>query len=1205
MSIALLVLVIGQAATFAQDGAQPVDYLRDIKPILRSRCYACHGPLKQQGGLRLDTVSFATKGGDGGPAIVPGDVASSPLVERVTAADPPQRMPPEGKPLTPEQITLLTRWVATGAAAPENETPLPDPRSHWAFQKPVAVPLPAGNGDRWQRNPIDAFIAQTHRQNQLVPHGPASRDALLRRVTLDLTGLPPTRDERRAFLQDTSPDAYERLVDRLLASPQYGERWGRHWMDVWRYSDWYGRRDVNDVRNSYAQIWRWRDWIVRSLNEDKGYDRMVVEMLAADEVAPEDDATQVATGYIVRNWYSLNYNQWMRDLVEHTGKAFLGLTLNCAHCHDHKYDPISQREYFQFRAFFEPLEIRRDRVAGEPDPGPFQDYLYASSTAPITSGLVRVYDKKLDAVTRLYHGGDERNIMEDKPPAAPLPPAVLGGDRTVVSPVTIPPAGHYPGLKPFVRQETLAVVEERVRTSTVARESVAAALKGARETWSRSRAANAGARSLAELVPREQLFGEWRFEGDEENFLADSSGNRRTLERITGTDPRVVPNRPESPLARGGSAYATTGEWGSRIQQAEFQQLTNFAYLATGAKQAPPVGEFAITLRTHISQASAGFNRTWVEHGGSWIWLHRGIDANTSELRFLLYDEAGNLRDVATGKGQSPLLLTTGRDYFLGALLDKDQISLFAVDLERDGVAQMRQFPRTDGVHSFVPLRSPQGEQRIKIGNSDGSGRHVGLIDEVCYAAVPPALDAFAALFATVAKDVIPDRVFRTAQHASQVGDAVADAARLELQAAQARIAADDLRFLTLAAVATESGTQPPGPALSEPIQWATQKAGQLERQSATATAHSRWLAALGDRAATLEWSPVDAAVLAKSDSTLTATAAALAQARATEATPVTTYTPLSPQYPTHSTGRRRALAEWITSRDNPLTARVAVNHIWLRHFGRPLVESVTDFGNNGKRPSHPELLDWLAVELMRGDWKMKPLHRLIVLSQTYQLDSIAEGADGPNGSRDRDNRTLWRYPARRMESEAVRDGVLFAAGGLDLTPGGPELPNSAGMTSPRRSLYFSQHAEGGGRMEFESLFDPPDVCDCYRRTQSIMPQQSLALTNSDLVRAQSRRLAAALWKQVLGEHVEPADRNKAFVVAAYEQILTREPSPNELQTCLDFLAEQQSFLEGAQGAGASASNSAGDAAATDTGFRARAGLVRALFNHHDYLMLK
>ena len=235
---------------------QPVDYARQIKPLLKDHCYACHGALKQQAKLRLDTVALITKGGKSGPAVKAGDPAGSLLLDRVSDEDESSRIPPEGKPLTPDQISLLKTWIAGGAKGPADEKAEEDPRTHWAFRKPVRPPGPAAADPAWDANPIDQFLAAEHAKRKLRPVGDADKATLLRRVYLDLVGLPPTRDELHAFLNDTSPDAYERIVDRLLDSPQYGERWARHWMDVWRYSDWYGRRGVPDVLNSYGQIWR-------------------------------------------------------------------------------------------------------------------------------------------------------------------------------------------------------------------------------------------------------------------------------------------------------------------------------------------------------------------------------------------------------------------------------------------------------------------------------------------------------------------------------------------------------------------------------------------------------------------------------------------------------------------------------------------------------------------------------------------------------------------------------------------------------------------------------------------------------------------------------------------------------------------------------------------------------------------------------------
>ncbi len=291
--------------------------------------------------------------------------------------------------------------------------------------------------------------------------------------------MPPTRPELQAFLDDPSDASYEQVVDRLLASPHYGERWGRHWMDVWRYSDWYGRRAVPDVTNSYAMIWRWRDWIVRSLNDDKGYDRMVAEMLAADELEPGNDTEAVATGFLLRNFYRWNYNTWMKDNVEHTAKAFLGLTIQCAHCHDHKYDPISHEDYFAFRAIFEPLEVRHDRVPGEPDPGPYPKYVYGAAYKPITSGLTRVFDEKLDAQTFLYTRGESRNIVPGRPPVAPGVPRFLGGAFRVEA-VDLPHEAHYPGLKPFFQREELL---QREKAFAGANAELEAARRGL-DVWS-------------------------------------------------------------------------------------------------------------------------------------------------------------------------------------------------------------------------------------------------------------------------------------------------------------------------------------------------------------------------------------------------------------------------------------------------------------------------------------------------------------------------------------------------------------------------------------------------------------------------------------------------------------------------------------------------------------------------------------------------
>ena len=329
-----------------------VDYQKDIKLILRERCYACHGALKQESGLRLDTVALMKKGGTNGPVVFPKDINKSNLFLKVNEKDTSLRMPPEGKALDSDQIEKMRKWIIQGAQSPTDEVTEKDPSMHWEFLKPTKSNPPTPKNLSISANPIDLFVASSLEAKGLQMQKPADKQILLRRVFLDLVGIPPSPMELDKFIADQSPDAYEKVVEALLLDPRHGERWARHWMDIWRYADWHGRRYVPDVWNSAPQIWRWRDWIVESLNTNKGYDRMIHEMLAGDEFYPDDQSSAHATGYLVRNWYALNPNDWMRSIVEHTGKAFLGLTFNCAHCHDHKYDPISHDDYFKFRAFF-------------------------------------------------------------------------------------------------------------------------------------------------------------------------------------------------------------------------------------------------------------------------------------------------------------------------------------------------------------------------------------------------------------------------------------------------------------------------------------------------------------------------------------------------------------------------------------------------------------------------------------------------------------------------------------------------------------------------------------------------------------------------------------------------------------------------------------------------------------------------------------
>jgi hypothetical protein len=808
---AAAVLLAGPAP--AQEAA--VDFVRDVRPIFREHCVSCHSAAKKKGNFRLDSRAAAMKGGMAGKAILPGKGAESPLVKLLVDPDPDARMPQKAPPLPREKVELLRRWIDQGARWPDSAAGDEAGAVHWSYVKPAARPVPAG------RNPVDAFLETAQRARGVSPRPEAPRAALLRRVTIDLIGLPPTPSETDAFLADGSPDAYERVVDRLLADPRHGERWGRHFMDLWRYSDWAGWQQ--EVRESQPHIWRWRDWIVESVNADKPYDRMILEMLAGDELAPEDPATLRATGFLVRNWRRYSREVWLIETVEHTSKAFLATTMNCARCHDHFFDPIAHEEYYAFRAFFEPHEIRTDRLEGG---------VYDVAK----DGLPRVFDAKLDAPTYRLERGDDRHPDKSKT-IAPAVPRALGGAPLRIEPVTLPPWAVAPEKRDFVRAMALA---------------------------------------------------------DEEKAAADA-------------------------LQALGKAEAASG-----------------------------------------------------------------LDYSVAEAR-----------RAATA-----------------AVIEAERLE----------------------------------------GTKDGAWK----------------------------------------------------------KAAEAAVLAQRKLALIEAARAKFTAKQKPD----------AKKLAEAEK------------------------------ALAKAEADL-------------KAPPSTSYTPRKiATYPATSTGRRLALARWIASTENPLTARVLVNHVWLRHFGAPLVTTTFDFGHNGAAPIHPELLDTLAAGFMNDGWSLRKLHRVLVMSQAYRRDS---NGDPAGLAKDPENRTLWRMNVRRMEAEAVRDGVLYLAGSLDGTRGGPELDHASALTTTRRSLYY-RHANEK-QAEFLLMFDAASVNECYERTESIIPQQALALANSVLAETQSRILAKKL----------PAD--DGFLDAAFRTVLGRPPSAAEREQCSTFLR--------------------------DAGAKGREGLVHVLFNHNDFVTIR
>ncbi|HEX8202306.1 MAG TPA: DUF1549 domain-containing protein, partial [Isosphaeraceae bacterium] len=339
-----------------------VDFVRDVRPILRRHCYACHGPNKRRSGLRLDVKAGAFAEGASGPAIVPGAAADSPLIWFVSGEDERLVMPPKGDRLSAAEVGTLISWIDQGASWPDGldgGTP-EDPRDHWSFRPRTSPEPPAPADGNWPRNGIDRFILRRLEDEGLRPAPEADRAAWLRRASFDLTGLPPTPERVAAFVADPRPDAHERILDELLASPRYGERWAQHWLDVVRYADTHGF-EVNTER---PNAWPYRDYVIRAFNADTPYDRFVREQVAGDALGRDEatgflvTASVLLPGQIGKDAPSMRRARQdaLDEIVTNTGLTFLGLSLGCARCHDHKFDPVSQGDYYAMQAFFAGVE---------------------------------------------------------------------------------------------------------------------------------------------------------------------------------------------------------------------------------------------------------------------------------------------------------------------------------------------------------------------------------------------------------------------------------------------------------------------------------------------------------------------------------------------------------------------------------------------------------------------------------------------------------------------------------------------------------------------------------------------------------------------------------------------------------------------------------------------------------------------------------
>jgi mono/diheme cytochrome c family protein len=877
-----------------------------VHAVLTGKCLTCHNPDKKKGGLDLSRRSLALTGGDSGSALVPGKAADSLLFQRVAAGE----MPPN-QPLTAEQIAAFRRWIDQGATYDREPLTAARAGADWWSLRPVTCPTPPTvHHAAWCRTPIDRFILAKLEASGLRPSAEAERRTLIRRVTFDLTGLPPPPEEIAAFVHDPAPDAYERLVDRLLASPAYGERWGRHWLDVVRFAESHGY-ETNLLR---FNAWPYRDYVIAALNEDKPYPQFILEQLAGDALPGADWLTRTATGFLVGGAHDVVGNATVEgqqqqrmddldDVITATAATFLGLTVNCARCHDHKFDPISQKDYYALQAIFAGVQ-HAERVIEPPDAAE------RHRRAEALRAELATLDRRLDNLEPLAR-----------------------------------PDAEAPGRPPV--------------------------------------------------------------------------NPRRNVERFAPVAARFV----------------------------------RFTVTATNDKLEPCLDELEIYAAdepdANVALASAG-----------------GKATASSVLPNSTIHRIEHLIDGRHGNGRSWISDERGR-----------------------GWAQV-ELPRLTRI----------------------------------------------------------DRIVWGRDRESKFVDRLPVAYRIEVEAEPGQwhvVASSDDRF------PYRSGTTS-----GEPLALSAERRQEYTALRARREKVREEITALAESVKVYAGTftqPGPTHLLLRGDPMRKG--GVVAPAALSAVRPVLQMDPQAPEKE-----RRLALARWIACPDNPLTARVLVNRVWHYHFGRGLVATPSDFGFNGARPTHPDLLDWLAREFIAGDWRLKPLHRLIVLSATYRQGGQP---DAKALTVDRDNLLLWRRPPRRLEAEAVRDAILSASGRLDRRMGGPgynlweKNTNYVTVFKPREELgpdtfrrMVYQFKPRSQNDPIFGAFDCPDASLARpRRSVSTTALQALNLLNGRFILAQADCFAERLRR-------ECGDDPEQQVRRAFALTLGREPTAVELSAAAALVRE-------------------------------------------------
>lgn len=1160
-----IILALTAIVPIAQAADVP-DFEREVRPILSQYCFKCHGPddKARKAKLRLDSAEGATKEAKSGSvAVVPGKPDESELVARVFSTDDEEVMPPPEmkKVLTAQQKDVLKRWIASGA----------EYKPHWSFVAPKQAQPPA------EGHPIDAFVQAKLANANLALSPETDRAPLLRRVSYDLTGLPPAPNEIEAFVNDSAPGAYERVVDRLLGSPQYGERWARRWLDLARYADTNGY-EKDRTRN----IWPYRDWVVRALNADMPFDQFTIEQIAGDMLPNPTRDQLIATGFHRNTMLNeeggidpleFRYHA-MTDRVATTGSTWLGLTIGCAQCHTHKYDPITHREYFQIMAFL--------NNADEPDldlpPPDAEDQ--AKKRAERAAELIAALPGKWPVPEPMCDWWDplprEVRSLADPESRSPNGPSVLfaapgpekdratliySGTRkpidriklTTLTDDSLPSKG--PGRTPhgnFVLSEFIvhiapknATPDQYKQVKIVSAEAdveqdnfpVSAAIDGKSDTgWAvhvPGKPLNTDHWAIFKFKEPLQLE-----EGDRIVVTLDQShGGHHTIGwpkisfgyQIARSNSRADDERRSKALEDRFSGW----------MREEFQKVSPWSPLR-------PASATSNLPSLKVQEDDSIFASGDTSKSDTYTLQFSDLPYQINAIRLeALPDD----RLPAHGPGMAYYEGPKG-DFFLGE---------FEAFVDGQPVKFVR---ATESYASNAMGKSNPVSAMLAVDGDPQTGWScAGRMGEAHEAVFIPSPFI-------IAKSITIKMTFGR-HYACSLG--------------RFRISVQGLQQNPIE-VSLQTRQKTPFPLFSEPkaSPWSGPIRDLLLASDLTPSQRSQLkehflllapeLAEAAKEIRNLEKPPSYQTTMVMRERPSENPRATFIHNRGEFTQPTDKVEPdvlsaLNP-LPANAPRDRLSFARWLVSPVNPLGERVVVNRAWAAFFGRGIVKTTDDFGFQGDMPTHPELLDWLAVEFMKQGWSMKKLHRLIVTSATYRQSSkvLADQT-----AKDPDNKLLSHFPRTRLEAEMIRDGALSAANLISLRMGGPPVkpPQAEGVSEVaygnpkweatagedryRRSLYT--FVKRTAPFALYNTFDAPTGEACIvRRDVSNTPLQALTLLN-DVVFVESSR---ALGKQLAAISGSDDDR----IREAYRRVLSRPPREDELPLIRAFLASQRQRLE-------------------------------------------